>query len=75
MTDLECMYHRFSHQNIKKSTGTIAQCLGISTKEYEEAVKRGMAEEQEILKNNKANKEIKSEGLSWNDIYYVGGNK
>ena len=45
MTDMEAMYHRFSRENLKKSTGTIAQVLGVSRKEYEEAVKRGMEQE------------------------------
>ena len=44
MTDLEAMYHRFSHANIHKSTGVIAAVLGVSRKEYEAAVKRGIEE-------------------------------
>lgn len=57
MTDKEAMYHRFSRENIKKSTGTIAQVLGCSRREYEAAVKRGMEEEARELQARKENEE------------------
>lgn len=50
MTDLEIMYHRFSHRNIKSKTGDLAKELGMTTTEYNEAVERGMKEEQRIKK-------------------------
>lgn len=45
MTDLELMIFRFNKKNIKKSTGQIAKELGMDRKEFEEAVKRGLEEE------------------------------
>ena len=48
MTDLEAMYHRFSHMNIHKSTGVIASVLGIPRKEYEAAVQRGIDEYEKL---------------------------
>ena len=57
MTDKEAMYHRFSRVNLKKSTGTIAQILGCSRKEYEDAVKRGMEEEAREWQARKENEE------------------
>ena len=46
MTDREIMLHRFSHNNIKRSTGVLASALGMSRKEYEEACRRAMKEDQ-----------------------------
>lgn len=45
MTDLEIMHHRFSRNHIKKHTGILAEMLGMSRKDYEDAVRRGMLEE------------------------------
>ena len=53
LTDKEAMLLRFSHKNIKKSTGTIAQVLGCTTKEFEEAVRRGMEQEAKELREAK----------------------
>ena len=53
MTDKEIMYHRFSHKNIKKHTGLLADMLGMSRKDYEDAVRRGMQQEAEEMKSNK----------------------
>ncbi len=50
MTDKEAMYIRFSHKNIKKSTGEIAKSLGIDRVAFEQAVKRGMDEDFEERK-------------------------
>ena len=48
MTDKEAMYIRFSHKNIKKSTGEITKRLGIDRVAFEQAVKRGMDEDSKI---------------------------
>lgn len=53
MTDREIMLHRFCRKNIKKSTGKLAKYLGMTRREYEAAVKRGMAEEARELKANR----------------------
>lgn len=50
MTDKEIMYHRFRHNHMKKHTGLLAEMLGMSRKDYEEAVKRGMEQEAKELK-------------------------
>ena len=47
------MYHRFQHNNIKKRTGFLAEMLGMSRKDYEDAVRRGMEQEAEELKIKK----------------------
>lgn len=49
MTDKEIMCHRFSREHIKKHTGVLAKMLGMSRKEYEDAVRRGMNQEQKEL--------------------------
>ena len=49
MTDREIMLHRFSKSNLKKSTGELAKYLGMSRKDYEDAVRRGMKEESDEL--------------------------
>lgn len=51
MTDLEIMYHRFSHQNVKSPVGKLAKELGMTTAEYRAAVKRGMEEENKMRRN------------------------
>lgn len=45
MTDYELMLFRFNSKNIRKSTGTIAKELGMDRKVLEEAVRRGLEEE------------------------------
>lgn len=52
MTDLEIMHHRFSHKNFKKHTGLLAEMLGMSRKDYEDAVKRGMEQEAKERKRD-----------------------
>ena len=49
MTDKEIMYHRFSRKNLRKHTGLLAEMLGMSRKDYEDAVRRGMEQEQKEL--------------------------
>ena len=49
MTDREILLHRFSHKNMKKSTGELAKYLGVPRKEYEAACERAMAAEADAL--------------------------
>ena len=42
MTDKEIMFHRFSGKHIRKSTGRLAEMLGIDRKDYEAACRRAM---------------------------------
>lgn len=58
MTDREIMLHRFSRKNLKRSTGELAKYLGMSRREYEAAVKRGMDEEARWLKQKKAESKV-----------------
>ena len=53
MTDKEIMLHRFAHNHIKKHTGILAEMLGMSRKDYEAAVQRGMEQEAQELKLKK----------------------
>lgn len=53
MTDKEIMYHRFQHDHLKKHTELLAEMLGMSRREYEAAVKRGMDEEARELRKEK----------------------
>lgn len=55
MTDREIMLHRFSKNNVRKSTGVLAQRLGIPRKEYEAACERAMAAENKEGKENGTN--------------------
>lgn len=57
MTDYELMLFRFNRKNIRKSTGAIANKLGMDRKAFEEAVKRGLEEE------NKRFEEVVRRGL------------
>ena len=50
MTDKEIMYHRFCRKNLRRSTGELAKYLGMSRKDYEDAVRRGMEQETLELK-------------------------
>lgn len=43
--DMKVMRHRFCHKNIKKGTGTLCKELGMSKKEYDNAVRRAMESE------------------------------
>lgn len=52
MTDYELMLFRFNSKNIRKSTGAIAKELGIDRKVFEEAVKRGLEEENKKGEKN-----------------------
>ena len=45
MTDREIMLHRFQHKHIRKKTGYLCKLLGMSRKDYEDAVRRGMKQE------------------------------
>ena len=45
MTDREIMIHRFSKENIGKSTGVLAKSLGMPRELYEQAVENAMKEE------------------------------
>lgn len=55
MTDREIMLHRFSRKNLRKSTSQLAEQLGMSKKDYEDACKRAMAEESEERRNRHGN--------------------
>ena len=57
MTDMEIMYHRFQRDHIKKHTGVLAEMLGMSRRDYEAAVRRGMDEEARELAESKARQE------------------
>ena len=46
MTDKEIMIHRFSKHNLRKTTAYLAKSLGMTKQEYEDAVTRGMKQEQ-----------------------------
>lgn len=52
MTDYELMLFRFNSKNIRKSTGAIAKELGMDRKAFEEAVKRGLEEENKKEEKN-----------------------
>lgn len=45
MTDKDIMNHRFHKKNINKSTGVLAEMLGMNRKDYEAACKRAMEQE------------------------------
>lgn len=47
MTDRELMQFRFSRKNVRKSTGQLAQLVGMPRKDFEAAVKRGMNAENQ----------------------------
>lgn len=67
MTDKEIMYHRFQHNHIKKHTGLLAEMLGMSRKDYEDAVKRGMEQEAQELKAPAQSPE-KTNDNYWNSL-------
>ncbi len=45
-TDRQIMFHRFCHKNIKKGTGVLCKELGLTKKEYDDAVRRAMEKEE-----------------------------
>ena len=52
MTDYELMLFRFNRKNIRKSTGAIAKELGMDREIFEEAVERGLKEENKKEEKN-----------------------
>jgi len=50
MTDKDIMNHRFHKKNINKSTGVLAEMLGMKRKDYEAACERVMKQEAKEMK-------------------------
>ena len=50
MTDKDIMNHRFDKRNINKSTGMLAEMLGMNRKDYEAACKRAMVQEAKEMR-------------------------
>jgi predicted transposase YbfD/YdcC len=63
MTDYELMLFRFNRKNIRKSTGAIAKELGMDREVFEEAVRRGLEEENKKGEKNEVFPSTESDRL------------